>query len=104
MPITLTGYESHDGMSEMVAVEVSDFADGSQVALVIEESDAVLRKINGAVKHWKREEDLCYQVTGGMLRRDGGRKALDKVAEALKHLGYEKVIERRKVSRDGAVK
>ena len=24
MPITLTGYESHDGMSEMVAVEVSD--------------------------------------------------------------------------------
>lgn len=46
MPITLTGYESHDGMSEMVAVEVSDFADGSQVALVIEESDAVLRKIN----------------------------------------------------------
>ena len=104
MPITLTGYESHDGISEMVAVEVSDFADGAQVASVIDEADAVLRKIKGAVQRWKREEDLCYQVTGGMLRRDGGLKALDKVAKALKHLGYEKVIERRKVSRDGAVK
>ena len=94
MPITLTGYDSHDGIS--VAVEVSDFADDAQVALVIDEADAVLRKIKGAVQRWKREEDLCYQVTGGMLRRDGGRKALDKVAKALNALGYGHVIVRRK--------
>ena len=99
MPITLTGYESHDGFSEMVAVEVSDFADGAQVASVIDEADAVLRKIKGAVLRWKREEDLCYQVTGGMLRMDGGRKALDKVALALNALGYGHVIVRREVRR-----
>lgn len=99
MPITLTGYESHDGMSEMVAVEVSDFADGSQVALVIDEADAVLRKIKGAVQRWKSEEDLCYQVTGGMLCRDGGRKALDKVVKALIALGYGHVIVRREAGK-----
>ena len=102
MPITLTGYESHDGFSEMVAVEVSDFADGAQV--VTDEADAVLRKIKGAVLRWKREEDLCYQVTGGMLRRDGGRKALDKVALALNALGYGHVIVRREVRRAEARK
>ena len=87
-----------------VAVEVSDFADDAQVALVIDEADAVLRKIKGAVQRWKREEDLCYQVTGGMLRRDGGRKALDKVAKALNALGYGHVIVRREVGRAEARK
>ena len=99
MPITLTEYDSHDGISEMVAVKVSDFVDGAQVALVIDEADAVLRKIKGAVQRWKSEEDLCYQVTGGMLRRDGGRKALDKVVKALIALGYGHVIVRREAGK-----
>lgn len=95
MPIILTANGSHDGMSELVCVEVRDFADGSQARDVIAESKAVLGKIKGSKLRWEREEDICYQVTSGLLRKFGGRKALNKVAKALDELGYGHCIERK---------
>ena len=95
MPIILTANGSHDGISELICVEVQDFADGSQVRDVMAESKAILGKIKGSKLRWEREDDLCYQVTSGLLRKDGGRKALDKVARALGDLGYGHCLERR---------
>lgn len=97
MPIKLIENASADGMTELVCVEVVDFADDSQTEQVIESACEVLGKIKGALQLWRREEDCCYRVTGGLLRKNGGKKALDKVAKELEDMGYGRVIERSQV-------
>lgn len=94
MPIKLIENASADGMTDFVCVAVEDFADDSQTEQVIETACEVLGKIKGASKMWSRKEDCCYRVTGGLLRKNGGKKALDKVAKELDAMGYGRVIER----------
>ena len=94
MAIKLIEFPSPDGMSEHVCVAVEDFADDQQVKMVLDEACAILAKAPGAAREWRRESDCCYRVTGGILRKNGGRKALDKVAKALDELGYGDFIER----------
>lgn len=95
MPINLIENESHDELTQFVVVEVVDFEDHGQVRDVIEESVNVLGTVKGAVQKWKTENDVCYQVPGGLLgARNGGKKALNKLARSLATMGYGKCIVR----------
>lgn len=98
MPIKLIECESHNGLSQMVSCAVEDFADDSQIAHVIDEFCAVLAKDRGAKQRWRREDDCCWEVTGGMLRKNGGKRVLDRAEKALRSLGFDE-IERKTVSK-----
>ena len=91
MPINLIEYASADGLSQLVIVE---FADEIEARDLIDGCDEIFKSIKGSVQRWKRCDDVCYQVTGGLLRKNGGKKALDNVAKYLVEMGYERHIVR----------
>lgn len=94
MPINLIEYASADGLSQLVVVAIEEFADEIEARDLIDGCDEIFRSIKGAVRRWKRGDDVCYQVTGGMLRKNGGAKALAKVEKYLVDMGYERHIVR----------
>lgn len=95
MPIILTEYESHDGMREFVSCAVKDFADDRQIRDVLDEFETALRVVKGSSKQWRRQDDAMWAVPGGLLKKYGGKKALDKAQIALMELGYSRLIERK---------
>jgi len=94
VPINLIEYASTDGISQLVMVAIEEFVDEIEARDLIDGCDGIFQSIKGAARRWKRGDDVCYQVTGGMLRKNGGKKALDKVAKYLVEMGYERHIVR----------
>lgn len=77
MPINLIEYASADGISQLVIVAIEEFADEIEARDLIDGCDEIFQTITGAVQRWKRGDDVCYQVTGGMLSKNGGTRSLE---------------------------
>ena len=98
--IKLIAQESHNGLTELVAVSVEDFADDSQVRDVLDAACSVLGRTRGGRQRWRRDDDCCYEVPGGFVRKNGGKKALDRVEKELGELGYGQVVERQFITKE----